>query len=238
MKYVVKSSNLAWFNNWAHQFLGDYLITMDAEGWHISQNGKAKVCLVFANLGDMVVEVPPDKTLEVGIDSEKLSNFLKDVGECVLTVSQVDNKLLFETEDIMRKLSTIDRSNLTKARTPKLDNYIKAKFEIELSKLKKAIRLAKRIKDYAFLKVEDSFFKMGAKEEMTGDEVLLKKKLEGEHENCTSIFSMQYLEEGVKRMSSEKVGIAMGEACPIIIRDKPTEKSAVDFYVAPRIVED
>lgn len=236
MKYVIKSTNLKWLNDWCTAFLNDAKCTLDKDGWHVCQTELAKVGLLEVNLCDMAVE-NLQENIVLAWDTDNMKDFLADLGDCEMSAIYKEGRLFFEVEDLEREMTTVDGSNITIARKPKLDGIIKAKFPIELAKLKRAIKVASKLSDHAKFRCEDNMFYIAAQKE-TGDKVTLKHKLSKPVEGCSSDFSLNYLERVTKQLKGDadgKITIEMGTDCPVVFHDYITEKSNATFYLAPRV---
>lgn len=173
-------------------------------------------------------------------DTENMKDFLKDIGDCELHATYKDGRLFFEVEDLEREMTTVDGSSLTIARRPKLDGIIKAKFDIEIVKLKRAIKSATKLSDHAVFKCIDGKFHIIAQKE-TGDKVTLKAPIDVAFEQCKSNFDLDYLDRIVNQLrgnKDKKVTVEMGDNCPVIFHDFISEKSSAHFFLAPRVESD
>jgi len=237
MKYIIAPGNLRWLNGWCKTFLGDVKTTLREDGWYVSQKELAAIGLVHLKMGDLAVEDFTEDTV-IAWDSENMKDFLDGVGDDKLNIRLEGGMFHIDTEEIERKMTLVDQSNLVTAKRPKIEKLLVARTEIDLAKLRRAIKMAGKLSDHATIECDDGVFKIKAIKE-TGDEVTLKTPMIGElqSENCKSDFSLDYLKM-IAGLLQGKVTIQFGSACPILFHDVISEHSWADFYLAPRIESD
>ena len=237
MKYVVAPVNLRWLNGWCKTFLGDVKVFLRGDGWYVGQKELAGIGLVHLKMGDLVVE---DFVEDVSIawDTVNMKDFLDGVGDDKLHIRLENGMLYIDTEEIERKMTLVDQSNLVTAKKPNIDRLLVAGTDIDLAKLKRAIKSAEKLSDHATIECDDGVFKIRALKE-TGDEVTLKTPMVGDTtpEDCKSDFSLDYLKM-ISGLLQGEVNIRFGTACPILFHDVVSEHSYADFYLAPRIESD
>ncbi|MEL9999306.1 MAG: DNA polymerase sliding clamp [Thermoplasmata archaeon] len=227
----------------------DLLLTLVTEAkFEFSKKGLSVKCVDPAHVAMIVLDLNReafleynlDEETEVGVDLEKIKDFLKNTSSNdVIEIKKEDSKLLLTVGYLSRTMSTIDPSSITVPKVPSLG--LPAKAVVPTDQFAGGIKVAENISDNITLHITPNEFRLYS----TGDEDSTKlvipkdllKELKCDNE-VRSLYPVDYLLRFIKAINSEFVTINLGTDYPVKIEFSFSgEKGNGLFLLAPRIEE-
>jgi proliferating cell nuclear antigen len=215
--------------------------TVNADGLTLRAVDPAHIAMVDLTLGkDAFEEFKADES-EIGIDIDKLSQFLKlaKAGDMVdLKHDEDKRKLKIMVGDITRHMSLIDTTGMSDPKVPNLE--LPASVTVRADDLMQGIRASETVSDHIALVASPDGFEMSCEGDM--DQVHWRKAkkdlaaLEAPS-SVRSLFPLEYFSNMLKSVSSgSSVTMHLGSDYPVKMEFKIAgEKGEVRYLLAPRI---
>ncbi len=215
--------------------------TMNSDGLTLRAVDPAHIAMVDMTLGkDAFDEFKADES-EIGIDIDKLSQFLKLArgGDIVdLKHDEDKRRLKIVVGDITRHMSLIDTTGMSDPKVPNLD--LPASVTVRSEDLMQGIKASETVSDHIALVANPEGFEMSCEGDM--DQVHWRKakkdlpalKVQG---SVRSLFPLEYFSNMLKSVSSgSDVTMHLGSDYPVRMEFKIAEgKGEVRYLLAPRI---
>ena len=215
--------------------------TVNADGLTLRAVDPAHIAMVDLTLAkDAFEEFKADES-EIGIDIDKLSQFLKLArgdDEVDLKHDEEKRKLKIVVGDITRHMSLIDTTGMSDPKVPNLE--LPATVTVRSDDLMQGIRASETVSDHIALVASPDGFEMSCEGDM--DQVHWKKAkkdlgaLETQG-SVRSLFPLEYFSNMLKSVSSgSAVTMRLGSDYPVKMEFKIAgEKGEVRYLLAPRI---
>jgi proliferating cell nuclear antigen len=215
--------------------------TVNADGLTLRAVDPAHIAMVDLTLGkDAFEEFKADES-EIGIDIDKLSQFLKlaKADDMVdLKHDEDKRKLKIMVGDITRHMSLIDTTGMSDPKVPNLE--LPASVTVRADDLMHGIRASETVSDHIALVASPDGFEMSCEGDM--DQVHWRKAkkdlvaLEAPS-SVRSLFPLEYFSNMLKSVSSgNQVTMHLGSDYPVKMEFKIAgEKGEVRYLLAPRI---
>jgi proliferating cell nuclear antigen len=215
--------------------------TVNADGLTLRAVDPAHIAMVDLTLGkDAFEEFKADES-EIGIDIDKLSQFLKlaKADDMVdLKHDEDKRKLKIMVGDITRHMSLIDTTGMSDPKVPNLE--LPASVTVRADDLMQGIRASETVSDHIALVASPDGFEMSCEGDM--DQVHWRKAkkdlaaLEAPS-SVRSLFPLEYFSNMLKSVSSgSPVTMHLGSDYPVKMEFKIAgEKGEVRYLLAPRI---
>jgi proliferating cell nuclear antigen len=215
--------------------------TVNADGLTLRAVDPAHIAMVDLTLGkDAFEEFKADES-EIGIDIDKLSQFLKlaKADDMVdLKHDEDKRKLKIMVGDITRHMSLIDTTGMSDPKVPNLE--LPASVTVRADDLMQGIRASETVSDHIALVASPDGFEMSCEGDM--DQVHWRKAkkdlaaLEAPS-SVRSLFPLEYFSNMLKSVSSgSSVTMHLGSDYPVKMEFKIAgEKGEVRYLLAPRI---
>ena len=215
--------------------------TVNADGLTLRAVDPAHIAMVDLTLAkDAFEEFKADES-EIGIDIDKLSQFLKLArGDDVVDLKHDEEKrkLKIVVGDITRHMSLIDTTGMSDPKVPNLE--LPATVTVRSDDLLQGIRASETVSDHIALVASPDSFEMSCEGDM--DQVHWKKAKKdlGALETPSSVrslFPLEYFSNMLKSVSSgSPVTMRLGSDYPVKMEFKiADEKGEVRYLLAPRI---
>lgn len=211
----------------------------------------AHVAMVFVSLkGDKLPKYEVKDTIEIGLDVENILEFFQRVkGHKMshLTIETDKSRLKIQLGNITRYFRFIDTAGLSDPKMPTLNLPNTVKIETEY--LRQALKAGGDVSDHIAIIIAPDIFEMNAGDDKGSDDSIqlkLPKELTEDidaKERSRSIFPLDYLEQMVRAIKSDKVIIRAGTDYPVYIKwkfQRVDKEETVDigratYMLAPRI---
>jgi len=215
--------------------------TVNADGLTLRAVDPAHIAMVDLTLGkDAFEEFKADES-EIGIDIDKLSQFLKlaKADDMVdLKHDEDKRKLKIMVGDITRHMSLIDTTGMSDPKVPNLE--LPVSVTVRADDLMQGIRASETVSDHIALVASPDGFEMSCEGDM--DQVHWRKAkkdlaaLEAPS-SVRSLFPLEYFSNMLKSVSSgSSVTMHLGSDYPVKMEFKIAgEKGEVRYLLAPRI---
>jgi proliferating cell nuclear antigen len=215
--------------------------TMNADGLTIRAVDPAHIAMVDLSLGkDAFEEFKADEG-EIGLDIDKLSQFLKlaHSNEIVdLKHDEEKRRLNIVIGDITRRMSLIDTTGMSDPKVPNLN--LPATVTLKVDDLVQGIKASETVSDHIALVASSESFEMTCEGDM--DQVQWKKSkkdLESleSPSSVRSLFPLEYFANMLKAVSAGvSVTMHLGNDYPVKVEFKIAGgKGDVRYLLAPRI---
>ncbi|HUV61274.1 MAG TPA: proliferating cell nuclear antigen (pcna) [Thermoplasmata archaeon] len=215
--------------------------TVNADGLTLRAVDPAHIAMVDLTLGKDAFEEFKAEESEIGIDIDKLSQFLKlaradDMVD--LKHDEDKRKLKIMVGDITRHMSLIDTTGMSDPKVPNLE--LPVSVTVRADDLMQGIRASETVSDHIALVASPDGFEMSCEGDM--DQVHWRKAkkdlvaLEAPS-SVRSLFPLEYFSNMLKSVSSGNlVTMHLGSDYPVKMEFKIAgEKGEVRYLLAPRI---
>ena len=214
---------------------------VNADGLSLRAVDPAHIAMVDLSLGkDAFEEFKADET-EIGIDIDKLSQFLKLArSDDIIDLKHDEDKrrLSIVVGDITRRMSLIDTTGMSDPKVPNLS--LPATVTVKGDDLTQGIRASETVSDHIALVANPEGFEMSCEGDM--DQVHFRKAkkdlvaLEAPS-SVRSLFPLEYFSNMLKAVSSgNTVTLQLGNDYPVKMEfDIAGGKGHVRYLLAPRI---
>lgn len=214
---------------------------INADGLTLRAVDPAHIAMVDLTLGKDAFDEFKSEETEIGIDIEKLSQFLKlaKAGDMVDLKHDDDKRRLnMVVGDITRRMSLIDTTGMSDPKVPNLD--LPASVTVRADELMQGIKASESVSDHIALVASPEGFEMSCEGDM--DQVQWRKAkkdlvaLEAQS-NVRSLFPLEYFSNMLKSVSSGcEVTMQLGSDYPVKMVFKIAGgKGEVRYLLAPRI---
>ncbi len=215
--------------------------TVNADGLTLRAVDPAHIAMVDLTLGKEAFEEFKADESEIGIDIDKLSQFLKLAkGDDMVDLKHDEDKrkLKIMVGDITRHMSLIDTTGMSDPKVPNLE--LPASVTVRADDLMQGIRASETVSDHIALVANPDGFEMSCEGDM--DQVHWRKAkkdlaaLEAPS-SVRSLFPLEYFSNMLKSVSSgSSVTMHLGSDYPVKMEFKIAgEKGEVRYLLAPRI---
>ncbi len=215
--------------------------TVNAEGLTIRAVDPAHIAMVDLKLGKEAFEEFKADESEIGLDIDKLSQFLKLArADDIVDIKHDEDKrrLNIVVGDITRRMSLIDTTGMSDPKVPSLN--LPAKLTVKVDDLVQGIRASETVSDHIALQASPDNFEMTCEGDL--DHVSWKKAKKDLEELNTpssvrSLFPLEYFANMLKAVSSgSSVTMFLGNDYPVKVEFKIAGgKGEVSYLLAPRI---
>lgn len=215
--------------------------TVNSDGLALRAVDPAHIAMVDLTLGkDAFEEFKADES-EIGIDIDKLSQFLKlarsdDIVD--LKHDEEKRRLNIVVGDITRRMSLIDTTGMSDPKVPVLN--LPAKVTVKVDDLIQGIRASEAVSDHIALMASPEGFEMTCEGDM--DQVNWKKAKKDMEAleaptSVRSLFPLEYFSNMLKAVpSGSSVTMHLGNDYPVKVEFKIAGgKGEVRYLLAPRI---
>ncbi len=215
--------------------------TVNADGLTLRAVDPAHIAMVDLTLGKEAFEEFKADESEIGIDIDKLSQFLKlaKADDMVdLKHDEDKRKLKIMVGDITRHMSLIDTTGMSDPKVPNLE--LPASVTVRADDLMQGIRASETVSDHIALVANPDGFEMSCEGDMDQVHWRKAKKDLGALEapsGVRSLFPLEYFSNMLKSVSSgSPVTMHLGSDYPVKMEFKIAgEKGEVRYLLAPRI---
>ena len=215
--------------------------SVTSEGLVLRAVDPAHIAMVDMSISkDAFEEFKADET-EIGIDIDKLSQFLKLArGDDVIDLKHDEDKrrLNIVVGDITRRMSLIDTTGMSDPKVPNLE--LPAKLTVNVDDLVQGIKASETVSDHIALIATPESFEMTCEGDM--DQVnwrKAKKDMESLEtpSSVRSLFPLEYFSNMLKAVpSGSAVTMHLGNDYPVRVEFKIANgKGEVRYLLAPRI---
>ena len=214
---------------------------VNANGLSIRAVDPAHIAMVDLTLGKEAFEEFKADESEIGLDIDKLSQFLKlaKSDDLVDLMHDEDKRRLnIVVGDITRRMSLIDTTGMSDPKVPSLN--LPAKVTLKVDDLVQGIKASETVSDHIALIATPESFEMTCEGDM--DQVQWKKaKKDLESLECPSsvrsLFPLEYFSNMLKAVpSGSSVSMNLGNDYPVKVEFKIAgDKGDVRYLLAPRI---
>jgi proliferating cell nuclear antigen len=214
---------------------------VNADGLTLRAVDPAHIAMVDLQLGkDAFEEFKADET-EIGIDIDKLSQFLKLAkADDIVDIKHDEEKrrLNFVVGDITRRMSLIDTTGMSDPKVPSLN--LPAKLVVKVDDLVQGIKASESVSDHIALVANPDDFEMLCEGDMDQVQWKKSKKDLGMLESPSSVrslFPLEYFSNMLKAVpSGSDVTMHLGNDYPVKVEFKIAGgKGSVGYLLAPRI---
>jgi proliferating cell nuclear antigen len=214
---------------------------INADGLTLRAVDPAHIAMVDLSLGKDAFEEFKSEETEIGIDIDKLNQFLKlaKTGDIVDLKHDDDKRRLnIVVGDITRRMSLIDTTGMSDPKVPNLD--LPASVTVRAEDLMQGIKASETVSDHIALVANPEGFEMSCEGDM--DQVHWRKAkkdlvaLEAQG-SVRSLFPLEYFSNMLKSVSSgSEVTMQLGSDYPVKMVFKIAGgKGEVRYLLAPRI---
>ncbi len=215
--------------------------TVNADGLTLRAVDPAHIAMVDLTLGKEAFEEFKADESEIGIDIDKLSQFLKLAkGDDMVDLKHDEDKrkLKIMVGDITRHMSLIDTTGMSDPKVPNLE--LPASVTVRADDLMQGIRASETVSDHIALVANPDGFEMSCEGDMDQVHWRKAKKDLGALEapsGVRSLFPLEYFSNMLKSVSSgSPVTMHLGSDYPVKMEFKIAgEKGEVRYLLAPRI---
>ncbi|OGS44215.1 MAG: proliferating cell nuclear antigen (pcna) [Euryarchaeota archaeon RBG_13_57_23] len=215
--------------------------TLNAEGLTIRAVDPAHIAMVDLKLGKEAFEEFKADESEIGLDIDKLNQFLKLArADDIVEIKHDEDKrrLNIVVGDITRRMSLIDTTGMSDPKVPSLN--LPAKLTVKVDDLVQGIKASETVSDHIALVASQESFEMTCEGDL--DQVSWKKSKKDLEELDTpssvrSLFPLEYFANMLKAVSSgSSVTMFLGNDYPVKVEFKIAGgKGEVSYLLAPRI---
>jgi proliferating cell nuclear antigen len=215
--------------------------TMNADGLTIKAVDPAHIAMVDLSLGKEAFEEYRAEDGEIGLDIDKLSQFLKLArADDVVDIKHDEDKkrLNIVIGDITRRMSLIDTTGMSDPKVPNLN--LPATVTLKVDDLVQGIRASETVSDHIALMASSEAFEMNCEGDL--DQVQwkkAKKDLESleSPSSVRSLFPLEYFSNMLRAVSGGiSVTMHLGNDYPVKVEFKIAGgKGDVRYLLAPRI---
>ena len=214
---------------------------INAEGLSLRAVDPAHIAMVDLSLAKDAFEDFKAEDEELGIDIDKMSQFLKLArGDDVVYMKHDEDKrrLSIVVGDITRRMSLIDTTGMSDPKVPSLN--LPAKVTVKVDDLVQGIKASETVSDHIALTVTPEDFEMTCEGDL--DQVNWKKAKKDLEElespsSVRSLFPLEYFSNMLKAVpSGSSVTMHLGNDYPVKVEFKIAGgKGEVRYLLAPRI---
>lgn len=216
-------------------------INLSSDGLNLKAVDPAHVAMVDLNLGKDAFESFEADEVELGINLNKIDQFLKlsGTGDIIKLEHLEDkNKLVMEVDNITQMMPLLDTAGMTDPNVPQLDLPISLK--LDGKHLLKGVKASQNISDHIAITAGPDGFEIFSEEDedmvrlsLTEDEI---DEIEAKEE-VRSLFALDYFSNMVKCVGANTpITIELGRDYPIKLEfDFAEGNGHVRFLLAPRI---
>jgi proliferating cell nuclear antigen len=215
--------------------------SVNAEGLTLKAVDPAHIAMVDLTLGKDAFEEFKADEAEIGIDIDKLNQFLKLArGDDIVDLKHDEDKrrLNIVVGDITRRMSLIDTTGMSDPKVPSLN--LPATVTVKADDLVHGIKASESVSDHIALVASPEGFEMSCEGDM--DQVnwrKAKKDLEALEapSSVRSLFPLEYFSNMLKSVSpGNSVTLHLGNDYPVKMEFKIAKgKGEVRYLLAPRI---
>ncbi len=215
--------------------------SISADGLSLRAVDPAHIAMVDLSLGkDAFEEFKADET-EIGLDIDKLSQFLKLArGDDAVDMKHDEDKrrLNIVVGDVTRRMSLIDTTGMSDPKVPNLE--LPAKLSVKVDDLVQGIKASETVSDHIALVASPDSFEMTCEGDM--DQVNWKKAKKDMESLDTpssvrSLFPLEYFSNMLRAVpTGNPVTMHLGNDYPVRVEFKIAGgKGEVRYLLAPRI---
>jgi len=214
---------------------------INGEGLSLRAVDPAHIAMVDLSLAKDAFEDFKAEDAEIGLDIDKLSQFLKLArGDDIVDMKHDEEKrrLNIVVGDITRRMSLIDTTGMSDPKVPSLN--LPAKVTVKVDDLVQGIKASETVSDHIALTVTPEAFEMTCEGDM--DQVNWKKAKKDLEElespsSVRSLFPLEYFANMLKAVpSGSSVTMHLGNDYPVRVEFKIAGgKGEVRYLLAPRI---
>lgn len=247
-KFEIKTEVLSQLFEIVSALVDEVNVQVGKKGWEIQCVDPAHVAMLDVRVAMEVFDsyqYKDRKILEVGIDLDKMKAILKLCKEHDITMFEgevVEGKfkredgehydIIAQIGDLKRVISGVDVAVITQAKIPKMAEGIER--EVKVKDLVFALKNAELVTDHIELIMDRPGMEIRAAGDFNSIEMLLN--IEGDKEPQRSMFSLDYLSEGIRVVPTETIKMEMGTDHPLTISYDFVDKGIkVKYLLAPRI---
>jgi proliferating cell nuclear antigen len=215
--------------------------SMNADGLTLKAVDPAHIAMVDLTLGKDAFEEFKADEVEIGIDIDKLSQFLKLArSDDIVDLKHDEDKrrLNIVVGDITRRMSLIDTTGMSDPKVPSLN--LPAKLTVKVDDLMQGIRASEAVSDHIALVASPEGFEMSCEGDM--DQVNWKKAKKDlpaleTPSSVRSLFPLEYFSNMLKAVpTGDDVTMFLGNDYPVKVEFKIAGgKGDVSYLLAPRI---
>jgi len=215
--------------------------SMNADGLSLRAVDPAHIAMVDLSLGKDAFEEFKAEDAEIGIDIDKLSQFLKLArSDDIVDIKHDEDKrrLNIVVGDITRRMSLIDTTGMSDPKVPSLN--LPAKLTVNVDDLVQGIKASETVSDHIALVASPEGFEMSCEGDM--DQVNWKKAKKDMEmletpSSVRSLFPLEYFSNMLRAVSSgSSVTMHLGNDYPVRVEFKIAGgKGEVRYLLAPRI---
>ncbi len=227
----------------------DLLLTLVTEAkFEFTKKGFSVKCVDPAHVAMIVLDLPKDAFLEynvpedteIGVDLEKIKDFLKTASSSdVIELKKEDSRLTLIVGNLSRSMPTIDPSSMTVPKVPSLGLPTRAVIPSE--QFIDGIKAAENISDNITLHITPNEFRLYTKGDEDSSNLVIPKDLLKElkcDQEAKSLYPVDYLLKFTKAVNSDYLTINLGTDYPVKIDFTFSNgKGQGMFLLAPRIEE-
>jgi len=214
---------------------------MNAEGLTLKAVDPAHIAMVDLSLGKDAFEEFKADEVEIGIDIDKLSQFLKLArSDDIIDLKHDEEKrrLNISVGDITRRMSLIDTTGMSDPKVPSLN--LPATLTVKVDDLVQGIKASETVSDHIALVASPEGFEMTCEGDM--DQVTWKKSKKDMESleapsSVRSLFPLEYFSNMLKAVPSGSLAtMHLGNDYPVRVEFKIAGgKGEVRYLLAPRI---
>jgi len=215
--------------------------SISADGLTLRAVDPAHIAMVDLTLGKDAFEEFKADEAEIGLDIDKLSQFLKLArGDDVVDMKHDEDKrrLNIAVGDVTRRMSLIDTTGMSDPKVPNLE--LPAKLTVKVDDLIQGIKASETVSDHIALVASPDAFEMTCEGDM--DQVnwkKVKKDMESLEtpSSVRSLFPLEYFSNMLRAVpSGSLVTMHLGNDYPVRVEFKIAGgKGEVRYLLAPRI---
>jgi proliferating cell nuclear antigen len=215
--------------------------SINAEGLVLRAVDPAHIAMVDLSLGKEAFEEFKADETEIGLDIDKLSQFLKLArGDDVVDLKHDEDKrrLNIAVGDVTRRMSLIDTTGMSDPKVPNLE--LPAKVTVKVDDLVQGIKASETVSDHIALTASPDAFEMTCEGDM--DQVNWKKAKKDMEvletpSSVRSLFPLEYFSNMLRAVpSGSQVTMHLGNDYPVRVEFKIAGgKGEVRYLLAPRI---
>lgn len=215
--------------------------SITAEGLSLRAVDPAHIAMVDLSLGKEAFEEFKADEAEIGLDIDKLSQFLKLArGDDVIDMKHDEDKrrLNIVVGDVTRRMSLIDTTGMSDPKVPNLE--LPAKLSVKVDDLVQGIKASETVSDHIALLASPDAFEMTCEGDM--DQVNWKKAKKDMESletpsSVRSLFPLEYFSNMLRAVpTGNLVTMHLGNDYPVRVEFKIAGgKGEVRYLLAPRI---
>jgi proliferating cell nuclear antigen len=215
--------------------------SVNADGLTLKAVDPAHIAMVDLTLGKEAFEEFKADEVEIGIDIDKLSQFLKLArGDDIVDLKHDEEKrrLNIMVGDITRRMSLIDTTGMSDPKVPSLN--LPAKLTVKVDDLVQGIKASETVSDHIALVASPESFEMSCEGDM--DQVDWKKAKKDmvaleTPSSVRSLFPLEYFSNMLRAVpTGNEVTMQLGNDYPVKVEFKIAGgKGEVRYLLAPRI---